>query len=124
VRDVTGKPQHSIFVPAGHCGQPYLAKEAAMAIRALIEREIKSGSEIKLHQLLLKLRAKAMQAKGYISGETLRALDNPNKFLVISTWNSLAEWETWDKDPVRMEVQEEVDKLLRYPSKTSIYIYG
>jgi heme oxygenase (mycobilin-producing) len=95
-----------------------------MAIRALIEREIKAGSELKLHQLLLQLRAKAMQAKGYISGETLRALDNPNKFLVISTWNSLAEWETWDKDPIRMGVQEEVDKLLRYPSKTSIYIYG
>jgi heme oxygenase (mycobilin-producing) len=95
-----------------------------MAIRALIEREIKAGSEIKLHQLLLQLRAKAMQAKGYISGETLRALDNPNKFLVISTWNSLAEWEAWDKDPARMGVQEEVDSLLRYPCKTSIYIYG
>ncbi len=95
-----------------------------MAIRTLIEREIKAGSEIKLHQLLLQLRAKAMQAKGYISGETLRALDNPNKFLVISTWNSLAEWEAWDKDPTRMGVQEEVDRLLRYPCKTTIYIYG
>ena len=95
-----------------------------MAIRALIEREIKAGSEIKLHQLLLQLRAKAMQAKGYISGETLRALDNPYKFLVISTWNSLAEWEAWDKDAARIGVQEEIDKLLRYPSKTSIYIYG
>ena len=95
-----------------------------MAIRALIEREIKTGSEIKMHHLLLQLRSKAMQAKGYISGETLRALDNPNKFLVISTWNSLSEWEAWDKDPARQELQVEIDKLLRHPAKTSIFIYG
>jgi heme-degrading monooxygenase HmoA len=95
-----------------------------MAIRALIEREIKAGSELKLNHLLLKLRAKAMQAKGYISGETLRALNNPSKFLVISTWNSLAEWEAWDKDSQRQVIQEEIDKLLRHPAKTSIYIYG
>ena len=95
-----------------------------MAIRALIEREIEAGSEIKMNQLLLQLRAKAMQAKGYISGETLRALDNPNKFLVISTWNSLAEWEAWDHDPDRYQIQEEIDALLRHPAKTSIYIYG
>jgi len=95
-----------------------------MAIRALIEREIKTGSEIKIHQLLLQLRSKAMQAKGYISGETLRALDNPNKFLVISTWNSLAEWEAWDRDPARQEIQVEIDKLLRHSAKTSVYIYG
>ncbi len=95
-----------------------------MAIRALIEREIKSGSELRLNHLLLQLRARAMQAKGYISGETLRALENPNRFLVISTWNSLAEWEAWDKNPARLEIQEEIDKLLRHPAKTSIYIYG
>ena len=95
-----------------------------MAIRALIEREIKTGSEIKIHHLLLQLRSKAMQAKGYISGETLRALDNPNKFLVISTWNSLADWDTWDNDAERKKLQKELDDLLRYPSKTSVYIYG
>lgn len=95
-----------------------------MAIRVLIEREIESGGEIRLNQLLLQLRAKAMQAKGYISGETLRALDNPNKFLVISTWNSLADWEEWDKNPERQRIQEEMDTLLRYPAKSCIYIYG
>jgi heme oxygenase (mycobilin-producing) len=95
-----------------------------MAIRALIEREIKAGSEIKMNQLLVQLRTKAMRAKGYISGETLRALDNPNKFLVISTWNSLAEWEAWDKDPDRHQIQEEIDGLLRHAAKTAIYIYG
>jgi heme-degrading monooxygenase HmoA len=95
-----------------------------MAIRVLIEREIEPGRELQLNQLLLQLRAKAMRARGYISGETLRSLDNPNKFLVISTWNSLADWETWDNDTERKKLQKELDDLLRYPSKTSVYIYG
>lgn len=95
-----------------------------MAIRVLIEREIKTGSELKLNQLLLQLRSKAMQAKGYISGETLRALDNPNKFMVLSTWSSLADWEAWDDNAERQEIQKEIDSLLRYPAKTAIYIYG
>jgi heme-degrading monooxygenase HmoA len=95
-----------------------------MAIRVLIEREIKAGSELKLNQLLLQLRAKAMQAKGYISGETLRSIDNPNNFLVISTWNSLADWELWDKDVERRMIQEQINALLRHPPKDSVYIYG
>jgi heme oxygenase (mycobilin-producing) len=95
-----------------------------MAIRVLIEREIKSGSELRLNQLLLQLRAKAMQAKGYISGETLRSIDNPNKFLVISTWNSLADWELWDKDVERQQIQDQINALLRHPPKDSVYIYG
>jgi heme oxygenase (mycobilin-producing) len=95
-----------------------------MAIRVLIEREIKAGSELKLNQLLLQLRAKAMQAKGYISGETLRSIDNPNRFLVISTWNSLADWELWDKDVERQKIQDQINALLRHPPTDSVYIYG
>ncbi|MDY0038834.1 MAG: antibiotic biosynthesis monooxygenase [Desulforhabdus sp.] len=94
-----------------------------MAVRVLIEREIEPGHELQLHQLLLQLRAKAMQVKGYISGETLRALDDPNRFLVISTWGNLDEWKNWENNAVRKRLQEEVSRFLRTPEKTSIYSY-
>jgi heme-degrading monooxygenase HmoA len=94
-----------------------------MAVRVLIEREIELGREVELHQLLVKLRAKAMQAKGYISGETLQALDNPNKFLVISTWNSAEEWKAWDNHPERKAFQEQLNQILRYPEKAAVYVY-
>ncbi|QCQ22852.1 antibiotic biosynthesis monooxygenase family protein [Desulfoglaeba alkanexedens] len=94
-----------------------------MAVRVFIEREIDPGNEIKLHNLLLKLRAKAIQARGYISGQTLRSVDDPNRFLVISTWNSLEEWRNWENDPDRKAIQEEIDKLLRVPSRVSVYVY-
>jgi len=94
-----------------------------MAVRVFIEREIDPENEIKLHNLLLKLRAKAIQARGYISGQTLRSVDDPNRFLVISTWNSLEEWRNWENDPDRKAIQEEIDKLLRVPSRVSVYVY-
>ncbi len=95
-----------------------------MAVRVFIEREIDPGNEIKLHNLLLQLRAKAMQARGYISGETLRSVDDPNRFLVISTWNSLEEWRNWENNPDRKAIQDEIDKVLRAPSRASVYVYA
>jgi len=94
-----------------------------MAVRVLIDREIEPGHELKLHQLLLQLRAKAMQVKGYISGETLRALDDPNKFLVISTWSTIEDWKTWKNHPERKKLQEELNRFLRLPEKTTLYVY-
>ena len=43
-----------------------------MAVRVLIERVIDLGQEARLSQLLTQLRSKALEAKGYISGETLQ----------------------------------------------------
>ena len=95
-----------------------------MAIRILISRVVDPGNEVKLNTLLWQLRAKAMQAGGYISGETLRSLDDPNSFLVSSTWNSLDEWKAWEANRERKALQDEIDRLLRFPSKTQLYIYG
>lgn len=92
-----------------------------MAVRVLIEREVLPDSEAKMHQILRKLRGKAIQVKGYISGETLRSYDNPRKFLVIGTWNTLDDWKAWEADPERMKIQQDLTALLTTPEKTSIY---
>lgn len=93
-----------------------------MAIRVLIERVVDMGQEAKLTQLLTKLRALAVQqAKGYISGETLRDLDNPKRYLVIGTWNTLEDWKAWHKNPERIKIQEEINKLLRTPESFTVY---
>ena len=83
-----------------------------MTVRVLIEREVEAAQEPMIQQLMTQLRGKAMKIKGYISGETLRALDNTHKFLVISNWNSVADWKAWEKDPDRLKVQQEMNSLL------------
>lgn len=91
-----------------------------MTIRVLIEREVEPGQEIKLQQILSQARTKAMKAKGYISGETLRAVDNPNKFVVISNWNSVDDWKNWEKSPERASLQQELSGLLLAREKCTV----
>ena len=95
-----------------------------MAIRVLIERRITPENEPGLGNLLRKLRGKAMSAKGYISGETLRSLDDPNEYLVISTWNSLDDWRRWEADKERQEIQIKIDSLLRAPAVQRVFVYN
>lgn len=94
-----------------------------MTIKIIIERHTIPGNELSLSDLLLQLRAEAMKARGYISGETLRSLDDTNKYIVISTWDSLGDWRAWEKNERRKEIQGRIDALLRTPSAHQIYIY-
>ena len=94
-----------------------------MAVRVLIEREIAPGQEVRLLEILSKSRRKAINAVGYISGETLRALDAPNKFLVISNWNSVQDWKAWEMAPERADIQRELAPLLLGKEKCSIFTH-
>ncbi len=94
-----------------------------MAIRVLIERRIVPENEPALSSLLMKLRSKAMHAKGYISGETLRSLQDPYEYLVIGTWNSLDDWKRWEAEKERQEIQSEIDNLLRAPAVQRVFVY-
>ena len=95
-----------------------------MAIRVLIERKVAPENELGLGNLLRKLRSKAMLAKGYISGETLRSVDDPSEYLVISTWNSLDDWRRWEADKERQQIQGEIDSLLRTPAVQRVFVYN
>ena len=66
-----------------------------MAIKVIITRKVTKGKENDLLPLLVELRAKAMEQKGYISGETLKGISAPAEFIVISTWNGLGDWNSW-----------------------------
>ncbi len=95
-----------------------------MTVRVIIEREVEPGREASLQYLMMQARSKALKAKGYISGETLRALDNPNKFLVLSNWNSAEDWKVWESDPERAKLQMEMAPLLLGREKCTIYTHA
>ena len=94
-----------------------------MAIRVVIERRAIPGNEIQLTRLLMELRSKAMHSKGYISGETLRSLEDPNTFIVLSTWDSIENWKAWAASEERKEIQTKIDALLRIPSTHRVYAH-
>jgi heme-degrading monooxygenase HmoA len=92
-------------------------------IKVVLERTIR-GSHVKEAVLLMRqMRVLAMQRPGYISGETLHAVDDPNHYLVISAWESLEDWQDWFKNPERQKIQQEVDKLLGTPTIIRAFTY-
>ncbi len=95
-----------------------------MAIRIIIDRKVKKGKESDFAKLLRELRSKAVPSKGYISGETLRALDDPHNYIVITTWQSVDDWKEWEKNPARKKIQSKIEKFMARPTKTKIYLHA
>ena len=95
-----------------------------MAVKIIIKRRVPKGTEGKLLPLLLELRSKATVQPGYISGETLRNIDDPEEYMVISTWQSADVWKAWEANPKRAELQDKIDALLKEKTQYGVYLYG
>jgi heme-degrading monooxygenase HmoA len=99
-------------------------KENEMAVKILIKRKIPHEKAREMIPLFRQMRASASTQSGYITGETLRSLDNPEEFLVISTWQSSEDWNKWMKSEERNKVQRKIDVLLGGETRYEIYHYG
>ena len=95
-----------------------------MAIKVIITRKVDRGRQRDLLPLLMELRTKAMEKGGYISGETLKGITDPDEFLVISTWNSFEDWKVWYDNPERAEIQAKIDAILKEKTEAKAYLYG
>lgn len=92
-------------------------------IKVLLERTIKGKHVKEITRLLRMMRVLAMQQPGYISGETLHAVDDPNHYLVISTWESMAHWQAWLGSSERQKIQVEIDSYMELPTRIRVYTY-
>ena len=95
-----------------------------MAVKVLIKRNVPIDKAREIIPLFRKMRSLATVQRGYISGETLKSLDRPDIFLVISNWKSSDDWEKWLLSKERQEVQEEIDALLGGKTEYEIFHYG
>jgi heme-degrading monooxygenase HmoA len=95
-----------------------------MAVKIIIKRKIPKGKEGQLLPLLLELRSKATTQPGYISGETLRNVNDPEDYVVISTWQSVEDWKAWEASKGRAEMQNKIDSLLGARTTYGVYYYG
>ena len=93
-------------------------------VKVLLERSIKGKHVQEITRLLRKMRVLATQQPGYISGETLHAVDDPNQYLVISAWESLAHWQAWVGNAERQKIQSEIDIYMgEAPTQIRVYTY-
>ncbi len=95
-----------------------------MAVKILIKRTVSRDRAKELIPLFRQIRSHAIQQPGYISGETLKRLDKPGQFLIISTWQSSDDWENWLNSKERNDLQDKIDGLLGGKTDYEIYHYG
>ncbi len=83
-----------------------------MSIKVIIKRKWQVDKPEELLPLLAALQAAARKQPGFISGETLRSLDDPEDYLVISIWETADDWKKWIKNKKRRDLQGKVDSLI------------
>lgn len=83
-----------------------------MPVQVIIKRKFYVTNPKALIPLLAELRDHAKVQRGYISGQTLKNIDNPEEYLVISTWDTADDWKRWFQSKERRDIQAQVDSLI------------
>jgi len=95
-----------------------------MAVRIIIDRKVKKGKEADFAKLLRRLRSKAIFSRGYITGEMLRVQNDPQIYIVISAWQSVADWEKYERVPETSKIHARIEKLMARPTKVQICVHA
>ncbi len=95
-----------------------------MAVKVIIKRRVREAQAREMIPLFRRMRSMAMNQEGYIAGETLRNMNDPEDFIVISNWQSSDHWIRWLKSAERQEIQNQIDNLLGGQTQYEIYHYG
>jgi heme-degrading monooxygenase HmoA len=74
-------------------------------------------------ELINQMRAAIVGNPGYISGETLKRVDQPGEVLVVSKWQSRYYWNQWYASRERIAIQEKIDQLLGAETQYEMYEY-
>jgi len=77
-----------------------------MQAKILIKRKFNKGKKREIIALLKELRAMALQQPGYISGETLSAVDQPQTLMVIGSWQDMESWHNWKENVTRKTLEQ------------------
>ena len=94
-----------------------------MTVKILIKRKVSAEKVDKLKELVMQLRALSVKQPGYVSGESLKNMDKPDEYLVVSTWGSVEAWKTWLSSKERADIQGKIDALLGQKTEYEMYQY-
>jgi heme-degrading monooxygenase HmoA len=92
-----------------------------MLVKVLIKRQFKMENLDEVITLLKKFRADALDQPGYLCGETLIADGEPEKMMVISTWQSIDDWNNWKASKTRIENDAMLKIFQEQPTEYTVY---
>lgn len=89
-------------------------------IRVIIERHIAEELAEHYERAARNTLQQAMQAHGFISGESLRNAYDPNHRVVMATFRTVQDWQRWQTSQARKEIMEAINPMLEGEEKITI----
>ena len=95
-----------------------------MLVKVLVKRRFKMEKLEEVIALLRQFRSDALNQPGYVCGETLIADGEPEKMMVISTWQSIEDWNNWKTSKTRIENDTMLKIFQEQPTEYTVYRLG
>ncbi|THB73549.1 MAG: hypothetical protein D6B25_15145 [Desulfobulbaceae bacterium] len=95
-----------------------------MAVKVLIKRKFKAGTNKDASAMLIKSRGIAITMEGYISSETLSHHEDPDTILVLSMWQTKEDWENYKKSAERKENERHYARIMDGVTDYEVYKIG
>ena len=89
-------------------------------IRVLIERYVDNSLEQHYEIAARKVLQGAVQAPGFISGESLRDMQDPTHRLILCTWTTVQQWQQWYASQTRHSLMAELSPMLDKEEKVTL----
>lgn len=77
--------------------------------------------EADMRPVLLRLRSDAMQYPGFVSAENLISRRDSSIVIVMSTWERVEDWGTWESSDLRLKLLREAEALLEDKTRATLY---
>ncbi|KAG6576582.1 putative monooxygenase [Phytophthora cinnamomi] len=91
-------------------------------VRVLSERIMSRGFEPTVVRLMENVQKVVRAQPGLISLETLSDVNDHHKYVVLSEWKSLKDYEAWTSSEAHRKCTEQINEVLDVPGKrTTIY---
>ncbi|MDH5354339.1 MAG: antibiotic biosynthesis monooxygenase [Gammaproteobacteria bacterium] len=89
-------------------------------IKVIIERVVAEGLEVPYEKSVSDLLNIMTRAQGYISGESLVDVDQPNHYVVVARWADRKSWDDWYLSEERKEVLAAISPFLQTDEKCTV----
>ena len=83
-----------------------------MSVQVISKRKFQIDKNEELMSLLGELNILSKKQPGHIFRKTLRSLDNPEEYHVISEWETADDWKKWFFSKERRDIQGRIDSLI------------
>lgn len=89
-------------------------------IRVLIERHIAASLESAYEECSRSVLRQAIGAPGFVSGETLIDVNDPNHRLTLCNWRSAVHWDQWYHSAERKDLMANLIPMMDQDEKITV----